>query len=386
MTFWIQHGYGKGDKVSRLVDTGLVTGGVILSPGDEERGALSSTVQGLGDRSVRVLVDPQFYVHSIQGGQARCHESNGLDFGEVSWFVSPREMEQHVDAVLELSRSLGLTEHIAPAPYLASFNDVWAPISLQYSRAFVDAADAEEAFVSVVAEDAAFGDWDATAQWLDALTTLDCHGVYLLIGHRGRTYPFPWESDRLANVLRVIYALGELNEYEVVWGYADIAGLAGLAAGAGGIATGWYHSLRLWTPQKWIPQTGGRQANPRVFLSPLLSPLEAVGEATSAARSALGPEVFSDGALLRRFRQGDPAWGVTDAWYQHMEALASAATAVNGEDAVQDRVAVVDELLVGADTLLTRLDAAGVAVSPTHHTRINALRRGLAVFVDQERL
>jgi hypothetical protein len=386
MTFWIQHGYGKADKIARLVAAGLVTGGVLLSPADEERGALSATVQGLRQSGTRCLVDPQFYVHSIQGAQARCHESNGLEFGEVSWFVSPREMEHHVSATVALSRDLGLTEYIAPAPYLTSFNDVWAPITLQYSRAFVDAAGARDTFVSVVAEDAAFADWDATARWLDALTTLDCHGIYLVVGHAGRTYPFAWEPDRLANVLRVVYALAELNEYAVIWGYADVVGLAGLAAGAGGIATGWYHSLRMWTPQKWIPQTGGRQANPRVFLSPLLSPLEAIGEATSAARSSLGPDAFSDGALLTRFREGDPAWGVTDAWYQHMEALARIVRTVRAEDSILDRVAVVDGQLEVAEGLLARLAAAGVAVAPGHRTRIDVLRRGLAMFANQERI
>lgn len=386
MTFWIQHGYGKGDKMKRLIDAGLVTGGVILSPADEDSGSLSTTVQALRNSDVRCLVDPQFYAHSIQGAQARCHDSNGLEFGEVSWFVSPRDIETHVEAIQELNRSLAMPDHIAPAPYLASFNDVWTPISLQYSRAFVDAAEDERTFVSVVAEDAAFGDWEATARWLDALTTLDCHGVYLVVGHPGRTYPFAWEPDRLANVLRVIYALAELNEYEVVWGYADVAGLAGLAAGAAGIATGWYHSLRMWTPQKWMPQTGGRQANPRIFVSPLLSPLEAVGEATSAANSTVAQEVFPDPSLLQRFRQGDPAWGITEAWYQHMEALATVATAIDGEDAAQDRAATVDRLLEAADGLIARLDNAGVAISPAHRTRVNALRRGLAMFVDQERL
>lgn len=382
MSFWVQHGYGKGDKISDLVDTGLVTGGVLLSPADEEAVALAATAAALNDLQVRRLLDPQFYVYSVQGASARCHHSNGLDFGEVTWFVTPRDIESHVEAIVRVNDALEVPQMIAPAPYLTSFNDVWAPVSLQYARAFAEATD-RDVFISVVAEDSAFADWDATTRWLDALTTIDAHGIYVVVSHSGRTYPFAWEFDRLANVLRVIYALSELNEYEVIWGYADIAGLLGLAAGAEGFATGWYHSLRMWTPQKWIPQRGGRQANPRVFCPTLLSPLEAVGEAASAARSSLGSEVFPNPQMLRRFR-GEPNWGITAAWYQHMDALATVATHLDRSDDVSERVVTADELLSDALDLMTRLDEEGVALAPSHQTRVHAMRRALRLFAEAE--
>lgn len=386
MTFWIQHGYGKSNKISYLSDAGVLTGGVILSPGDEDLGALSTTVAALREDALRVLLDPQFYIYSIQGASARCHPDNGIAFEGVSWFVSPGEMEAHIEAIYDLNRRLSLVELIAPGPYVASFGDVWAPISLQYLRAFNDAVGEGAVFASVVAEDIAFADWETTTRWLDALTTIDCHGIYLIVGHSGRTYPFAWEPDHLANVLRVIYVLCELNQYEVVWGYSDVGGLLGLAAGASGLATGWYHSLRFWTPQKWKPQTGGRQANPRVFLVPLLSPLEARGEATSTANSALGEEAFADAELLHRFRQDDPAWGITDTWYQHMEALATEANRVSAEDSVLDRIRLVDDRLREAERLIDRLGDSGVALAPAHTTRVTALRRGLATFVNRQRL
>lgn len=384
MSFWIQHGYGKGEKIADLIATNLVTGGVVLSPADEEPGPLGATCRALDDWAVRRLLDPQFYVYSVQGASARCHDSHGLEFDELSWFVTPRDIERHVDAILRVNQGLAFSDIIAPAPYLSSFNDVWAPVSLQYARAVVEATDSN-VFISVVAEDAAFADWDATTRWLDALTTLDAHGVYLIVSHAGRSYPFAWEADRLTNVLRAIYALSELNEYEVIWGYADVAGLLGISAGADGFASGWYHSLRMWTPQKWIPQRGGRQANPRVFSSSLLSPLEAVGEATSAARSSLGEEVFRDTQMLRRFR-GDPNWGITAAWYQHMEALASVATELEDLEDLQDKVEVVTERVRDALDLMNRLDRQGVAVAPSHQTRLEVMRRALAAFADAEGL
>jgi len=385
MTFWIQHGYGKGDKIARLVETGLVSGGVLLSPGDEEPGSLAATARTSVDANVRQLIDPQLYVHSIAGAFARGHESHEIDFGEVSWFLSPTDISHHVEAILRMNRAFNMTEYIAPAPYLATFNDVWTPISLQYSRAFVEASD-RPTFISVIAEDFAFADWDSTSRWLDALTTIDAHGIYLIVGHTGRNYPFAWEPDRLANVLRVIYALSELNEYEVVWAYSDIAGLAGLSVGAEGFATGWYHSLRMWKQDKWIPQPGGHAANPRVFLPSLLSPLVAMGEAQSVARTPLGPEVFGDTQLLSRFRQDDPSWGLTDAWNQHMFALATVATEFDSNASIATRTGEFDRVVTEALSLLDRLERAGVASLTTHRSRLTALQRGVSKFAADERI
>ena len=79
-------------------------------------------------------------------------------------------------------------------------------------------------------------DWDRIA-WLDVLTTLDVAGFYLVVGRRKAVYPpMPWERGNLFNLLRTIFTLSVVNEYEVVWGFADVDGLMGLAAGADAIA------------------------------------------------------------------------------------------------------------------------------------------------------
>lgn len=385
MTFWIQHGYGKSDKITRLLETGLVSGGVILSPGDEDQGTLAATANSIIRDDVRQIIDPQFYVHSMIGARARCHESHGIDFGDVSWFLSPTDIFAHVEAVLRLNRALNMSEFVAPAPYLATFNDVWAPIGLQYSRAFVDASE-QPAFVSVIAEDIAFADWAATSRWLDALTTIDAHGIYLIVSQSGANYPATWDPNRLANVLRVIYALSELNEYEVIWAYSDICGLAGLSVGAEGLASGWYNSLRMWTPNKWMQQSGGHAANPRVLLAPLLSPLLADGEAQSVANTALGPEIFGDAAMLTQFQQRDPHWGLPAAWYQHLHALATIAAGLDSSEPVIGRIGQLDRVVTDAINLLSQLEKEGAALSPAHKNRLTAIQRAVSKFATDERI
>lgn len=383
MTYWAQHGYGKSDKLQVVADRGLLTG-VILSPADEDHASLQATGAQLQSRGSQIMMDPQLYIHTVTGGVARCHESHGLEFGELSWFLAPSDIEAQVRSVLEANVEVGTPAVIAPSPYQATFGDVWTPISLQYGRAMLQETD-QPVYLSLIAEDAAFADWDQTQAYLDALTTLDAAGVYLVVGHSGRTYPFTWESDRLANVLRVIHILAEYNRYDLVWGYADLAGLAGLAAGASGAATGWYHSLRMWSPGKWIPQTGGRQANPRLFVPNLLSPLDAAGEAVSVARTNVADQVFSDDGIRDHFRQ-DMAWGIADSWIQHMTSIAELFSELDMENEASDRVAAVMDSVSVALELLGEAEHAGAALSPSHRSRLESLRDGLMLFAEAEGL
>lgn len=383
MTFWIQHGYGKASKIEAAARTGLLTG-VILSPADEDRHALEPTARMIRGLGAECLLDPQLYIHSISGAVARCHESNGIDFGDISWFVSPAEIANHVSKIVTTNRILGINSIIAPTPYQASFGDVWTPLSLQYARATIDATD-DPVYISLVAEDSAFSDWDQTLRYLDALTTLDAAGIYLVVGTSGKTYPLSWEPDRLANILRVVYTLSVYNQYEIVWGYSDLAGVLGVAVGATGAATGWFHSLRMWTAEKWVPKSGGRQANPRVFVRPLLSAIGRNDEAVSIARTSEGRRAFPDQQEWRNLRSEEP-WGIADSWNQHLTELAKLHQKVDQALSVAECVASFRQSLEDAMNLFDDVIEAGAAVDGSHHGRLAVLAEALDKFVTEEGL
>ena len=382
MTYWIQHGYGKATKIDTVAATGYVSG-VILSPGDEDRATLRSTARSLSDLGLECVVDPQLYVHTIGGGSARCHKYHGLDFGDISWDVSLQEISHHVDQTLEVNALLETEVTIAPSPYQASFGDTWSTTSIQYARTTIDKADTG-VYVSLVAEDAAFSDWEKTLEHLDSLTKLDARGIYLIVSSTGMTYPVRWDAERLSNILRVIYTLGEYNHYELLWGYSDVAGILGLAAGATGAATGWFHSLRMWTPQKWLPRDGGRQANPRVFVRPLLSSL-GHDEAVRIARSSEGSRAFPDQNERRRLRQ-EAAWSISDSWIQHLVAMAEVHQTIIYDTHIKGRVNNLIELVDEAIDLYDDLVSSGVALDRAHHQRLDIFRRALDRFATEEQL
>lgn len=384
MTFWIQHGHGKGNKIDTIARTELLTG-IVLSPADEDRSSLQATSSAAQDYDVDTILDPQMYIHTIPGAVARRHESHGIEFGEISSLhVSAEEIREQVEAVITANSQLGLKSIVTPSPYQASFGDVWTPLSLQYARATI--ANAEmPVHISLVAEDSAFVDWEQTVRYLDALTTLDFAGVYLIVGTSGKSYPLLWEPECLSNILRVIYTLTELNQYELIWGYSDIVGVIGLCVGASGAATGWYNSLRMWAPEKWIPQRGGRQATPRIFAEPLLSVIERDREAVSITRTHLNAEVFPDQSERERLMDEQP-WGIADSWNQYLNAIAQFHQNVDNSSDISSRLSDFRQRLDNATGMLSEVRALGPPLDTAHSNRLNMLVQAIDMFRVAENL
>ncbi len=269
-----------------------------------------------------------------------------------------------------------VTRRRATAPLCAAMTRAaWDRLSLRTGDRMSEAP----VYLSLVAEDAAFADWDSTLRYLDALTTLDDAGVYLIVGTSTRGYPVQWDSERLTNVLRVIYTLPEFNHYDVIWCYSDLAGILGVAAGASGAATGWYHSLRRWTTDKWIPKSGGRQANPRIFVEQLLSTIEWNSEAINVARLRGSSRVFPDGELRRRLLD-EEQWGIVESWNQHLLAMANLHLAVDRESDISVRVTALRQSLEDALSLHEDIAVAGATLSPTHAGCLRTLLDAIDAF------
>lgn len=379
MSLWIQQGYGKGDKLARLASKRGVEG-VLLSPADETAERLSETATDCRGEGLAVAVDPQTYVYSIPEGAGRLHDEHGLAFGDLSWAPPPNELATQVQAVLQLNDRLGTESVISPAPLQQSFDDVWAPVALQYARATVEAAD-KPVLATLAVADSGFASWETVERWLDVATTLDVAGFYLIVSKSGpRVYPPLWDEQILTNILRLVHRLSVLNSYRLLWGYADVAGLLGVAAGASGFGSGWFYSLRTFSPSKWQPSSGGAQAVPRVFASGLLTALEAQSEGRAVARSALAAEAFPGRRTRRRIADHTQGWGQTDAWYQHLKSLASVGAQVaRRTPGTGTALDFTDERIRQASARLETLRRSGVTLRPAYANTLDtysaALRR-----------
>lgn len=389
MSLFVQHGYGKGDKVQRLLEDRLASG-VVLSPADELADKLAATAAIARGVKASVLLDPQLYVSTIPDGTASRHEENSLDFSAVRWSAGTELVRMHVDQVLNLNHRVGTTAVIAPAPLQTAFLDTWASVSIQYARETMRSTDAPT-YVSVAIDESALADWAPISQWLNEVTTLDCAGFYFVVARRDRPYPQLWDPALLMNLLRIVYRLGVLNRYTVLWGFTDVAGLLSLAAGATAFGCGWFYSLRNFTRSKWVPKKGGSAPTARVLSPGLLAPVEALSEGGQLARSSIGETAFPDRELRSRLSSGEPI-PVSEARLQHLQVLGALAGGMSSGVPPRSRAdaatltAHVDEMLVTAREQLLEAGRLGIALATSYLTGVNQLREALRGFAELEGL
>lgn len=378
-SFWVQQGYGKSDKIKRLYDAGLL-GGVLLSPADEEPATLQATLESTPD--VEMLLDPQTYVYSIPGGTVRCHEAHGLALPNLNWGMAASEVDAVVKAVIDANDRLGVTNLIAPTVVQRSLNDVWTSLALQMARTTLGVVGGQRrVYVSAVIEEPALADWEDVANWLDIVTGLDADGFYVIVDRVTQSpYPAMWNPSHLTNLLRLIYSLSQLNEYEVLAGYSDIEGILQVAAGASGSAAGWFYSLRAFSDSKWQPSSGGRQATPRAFSVGLLTPLLAVGEGEQVARSELAVDAYPDEAVRTVLSTNPEGWSLVNAGSHHLGALAMVVNDVAQQNPISARLDAVETRLADAHGRLVALEQQGVPFSGAYRQRLETFRRALDDF------
>lgn len=387
MTFFIQHGYGKGSKIDDVHNTSGAVAGVILSAADEDPTALAATVQRVRSLGARPLLDPQSYVYSTNPpGVGRRHEANGLGLATVTWAMGarPAEIRAVVDAVQAANVAIGTqNDMIAPTCVQSTFSDVWTPLALQMANVASDEWGPDATMATLCIEESAFASWSTVADWLDVATQLDVKGFYLLVDRRKSSYPFaPWDAARLANVLRLIYTLTELNDYEVIWGYADLDGTLGVAAGATGAGSGWSYTLRAFSVSKWQPTTGGggKPATARLFLGRLWAPVRAVDEAADIFDSDDRDAVFPQWAIDRFQTEPFTTWTNGEAQIHHLNLLSRRFRRLASKADVADRCDTTADSLTRADALFGSLAQNGVVLPPAYRARARAYREALDLF------
>lgn len=390
MSLYIQHGYGKSDKITTLAATGSVRG-LLLSPADEDVSVLRRTADDARNAGLRVYIDPQTYIYSTSPrGLGRNHDAHGIQFDDLHWSQDPRELADQVAKIglMHEQISPGAVK-IAPTVLQTSFEDVWTSTAFQLARSAAASWGRDKTIATLAIEESALSTWQQVDAWLDVATTLDVRGFYILVVRQDTKYPTgAWPVDRLANLMRLVYTLSELNGYEVCWGYSDSDGLMGLAAGASALATGWSYSLRQFRPSKWQPSESkfARQATPRFYARSLWTPLLAEAEAANILESSLGESVFTvaerEAAVAAPLGQTS---GVA-AQLQHIASLAAQAKELSSLKEIPDRLDKVEGDLAEAARLLAEVEARRIPVSSRYGSRIASLREAMVRFRAAESL
>jgi len=376
--FYIQHGYGKSTKIDDVIARGEVHG-VILSPGHEDAATLESTAAAYAGAGLDVLVDPQAYIYSTRPkGTLRFHSRNGVDLSKMSWAGSATSVLADISKVEELGLRLGLSAKlIAPSPYHASFGDYWMPTALQYARTAASEWHSRDVLATIAISQDALADWAVVEEWLDAATTLDVFGFYLVVSRSDTSYPpVAWNPRLLANLLRVIHTLSVVNGFEVIWGYSDIDGLLGLAAGANGMAAGWSYSLRQFSIDRYNTERGGgAQPIPRIFASEFLSAMRTT-EIADILELAPTNEFES---LTSAMPDSVTSVSNPDAQVRHLVGLSLLATSI-ADLPRPERFSAVRTGVESAMDRFSRLAKLNISVDGRYVARLRSYSEALSIF------
>ena len=274
MTILAQHGFGKSDKIERGIADGSIDG-VIMSPRDERPPNLASFLSALTAThpNVERLVDPQLHAGTIIGARdGRLPSYGHYRRNLVPSSFSPSAIQDFVREALNWQNSLDVSSVVSPTVSVEDLGGRWAQIALMLAQETVAQFNGTKPLlISLVVREDALRHLAPVDNWLDELTRLDVDGFYLVVFRNSEIYRQHYDPEVLSALMRVCYSLGELNQYRVYVGYADMATLLLHAVGVTRTAAGWYVNLKQFTMRRFEPVSGGRRARPRYSSRPLLN-------------------------------------------------------------------------------------------------------------------
>ena len=397
MTILAQQGYGKALKIETGLHEGSISG-AILSPRDMAPTTLESFISSIRAQfgtAPRLIMDPQFFASVIPDATDRNlpdypYYTSGL---RRSDFLVAKRVSEFVRSTIDYQTSLEVDFIASPTIAFDSFSDIANQTALQLGAESVSIIDTlrdnQELLVSFVIGEAALTDLDGINEFLDITTSWEAHGFYVVVEPQNSTYPASVESDRLANLMYMVYSWAELNDMKVWLGYSDFSGVPLRAVGATGQGTGWFSGLRHFSRGRWQPTSGGRPPRPRYSSGPLLNSILNIPELSAAFQVGLVEACLSRTSHDSEFLSRNPAdvdWSMESQCLHHWQVLKSLSDRFAG-DAVSTNLGELNGAIDLAEAAYEELVTAGVEFDRlSGPTNLDVWRRSITHFADMVQL
>lgn len=397
MTVLAQQGYGKAEKIEIGLREGSLSG-AILSPRDMAPDALADFVQSLRSEfgtEPQLMMDPQFFATVIQDATDRNlpdypYYTSGL---RRSDFLVAKRVTEYVRNAIEYQSGLQLDMVASPSIVFDSFSDIANQTALQLGAESVASKELlqqdQELLVTFMLSEAALSDLDGINEFLDITTSWDVDGFYIIVEPQNQTYPASLDSDRLKNLMYMVYSWAELNDMYVMLGYSDFSGLPLRSVGASGQATGWFSGLRHFSRARWQPASGGRAPRPRYSAAPLLNSILNIPELSAAYQAGLIELCLSGTSHDSQFLSRNPAdvdWSMQSQCLHHWEVMKDLSEKVVG-DSVSSNVGLMAAAIDAARDSYDELARAGVEFDRlSGPSNLEIWRQSLGEFADMVQL
>ena len=370
MSIYVQHGWGKSDKILRGISDNSISG-VIWSPRDEEVGALPSAISGRGTNPMVVmLVDPQFYASTIpnpRAGKLPDYPYYPASLLTRADFSNPQNIQDYVRNTIDYQVNLNLGRIVSPTICFDDFQDQWSQIALMMATASVNyhasIPNIPSLLLSFVFAETALSSQSGLDDFLDSVSTLNASGIYLIVRRSSQEYPTSLEPNRLENMLYLVYALAHINEFEVICGYSDFESILLHAVGASAIGCGWYNNLRQFSFDRFQPTRGGQQARPRYSSLQLLNSI-LVEELDSIHYIGQLASVLSgnnyDNAFNNQQTPSNTPWPLDISTLHHWSVLQHASDRVRSGTSISQSLDISSSMIGQAEAMYQQLMRRGV--------------------------
>jgi hypothetical protein len=369
MAFYVQHGHGKSDKISKALEQGVIDG-VILSPRNESLANMSACIAECRQHDCEILFDPQFYVSTLvpaKDGYLPQDYKEYYTAGRTSGdFIRAKKNREYARGTLDVQVALGVDGLISPSVIFDSFSDKWSQTALTLADASLEYHSELKAppplLLTIIFDEAALSSKDELDKFLDIITAWDVEGFYLVLVRSDSGYSQRFDEARLSHLLYFVHVLGVVNEYRVICGYSDFVGVLLRAAGASGFATGWYQSLRQFHRKAFLMRkAGGQPSRERYSSLPLvnsifLSELQSIYEVGALEQVLSGVDL--DAVVKGSAGPEASTWNRPTSEVHHWQTLAALEDSVAGGSASD--LDVLLEQLKEASGLYAQLEGQGV--------------------------
>lgn len=368
MGLYAQHGYGKGNKISKAIASNDLSG-VILGPKGESPKKLMEFVRELNrlNSETKIYFDPQFHACYMQGEVVKGklieypYYTDVLTRGQLS--VS-KNISKYASDVVDFQRGLGITAIFSPTIRFNNFTGSESQIAVSLAFESIDLTkEIDDLYITLYINEIAFKNNEAMEEFLNTISLMDVKGFYIVIERNGDlTKSTLMDEEILQNLIRFLYILAEINKYDVILGYSDLLSIPLSIVGNINFATGWFNNLRAYSEDNFRPASGGRRPRKRYSSGVLMSSLLLVPEVAALNKFGLWSEIKSSSPYDDLISQSsnDTVWTDEVSCLHNWFVLKTILKEINNRATIQSRIDFVAEKIKIAEGVYNKIKLANI--------------------------
>lgn len=363
MALYAQYGYGKANKINKGIENGDISG-VILSPKAENPEKLVEFANGIRDSypGTNVFFDPQFFLGYLNG------EINGGKIINYSYFESgltrarlsnPINVNSFVISTISFQDDLNVSSYISPSIIISDFNSMDCQIAISLAYSTIQNAVDKNLYIALYINENAFSNESAMDEFLNIISLFDVTGFYVVISRNSGTAKSTlFDSNILSNIMKFLYIISEINQFEVIVGYSDIISVLFSAVSNANFACGWYSNLKQFSESNYRPSSGGRRPRKRYTSSKLLSPLLLLPEIEVLNRNGFTNNILSgttyDGIICPNMN--DTNWTDEISCLHNWRSINTVLTDISQIQTISNRLDYVLEKISEANSFYSQIE------------------------------